>query len=518
VGGGSAGWLTAGIIGAKHSPAASGVGGTRIILLESPDVPNLGVGEGTWPTMRDTLRRIGVSEADFLRCSDASFKQGTQFRGWSRGGDESYYHPFSAPSGYPTLNVAAHWQALQTKPSFGDAVCPQGRVCDRGLAPKKPQTPEYAFDLNYGYHLNAGKFVELLQRHCVENLGVDHKLGHVERIIAAENDDIAALQLTSGATIAGDIFIDCTGFSALLIGKHYGIPFVSQQHVLFNDTALAVQADYSAEDAPIASCTRSTARSYGWIWDIALPTRRGIGYAFSRQHGSLEKAEAELADYLSADPWLAKVQRSPRKIEYQPGYRETFWHRNCVAVGVSAGFVEPLEASALVIIERSAEWIAEQLPRDSAAMPVVAKRFNEVTRQHWHAIIDFLKLHYVLTKRSDSDYWLDHRRSESVTESLQESLLLWRTQVPWLYESNQRVELFSSASVQYVLYGMNFVTDVPEARYRHWARDAKIANRLFEENRMTAESMLASLPTNRELLERVRRKENPTMRLRSTQE
>jgi hypothetical protein len=212
------------------------------------------------------------------------------------------------------------------------------------------------------------------------------------------------------------------------------------------------------------------------------------------------------------------VQHSPRKIEYQPGYRETFWHRNCVAVGVSAGFVEPLEASALVIIERSAEWIAEQLPRDSAAMPVVAKRFNEVTRQHWHAIIDFLKLHYVLTKRSDSDYWLDHRRSESVTESLQESLLLWRTQVPWLYESNQRVELFSSASVQYVLYGMNFVTDVPEARYRHWARDAKIANRLFDENRMTAESMLASLPTNRELLERVRRKENPTMRLRSTQE
>jgi flavin-dependent dehydrogenase len=506
VGGGSAGWLTAGIIAAKHSPPDNGIDGTRIVLLESPDVANLGVGEGTWPTMRDTLRRIGVSEADFLRCSDASFKQGTQFIGWSRGKDESYYHPFSPPGGYGTLNLAAHWLRSDKRLSFVDAACPQGLVCDRGLAPKKPQTPEYAFDLNYGYHLNAGKFVELLQRHCVDYLGVDHRLGHVEQIVAADNGDIAALQLASGDTIAGDIFIDCTGFAALLIGKHYKIPFLSQQHVLFNDTALAVQADYVSEDAPIPSCTRATARSNGWIWDIALPTRRGIGYAFSRQHTSLDEAEAELASYLSADRWLADSQPSPRKIEFQPGFRETFWHRNCVAVGVSAGFVEPLEASALVLIEKSAEWIAEQLPRDSAAIAVVAKRFNEVTRQHWNAIIDFLKLHYALTERTDSDYWRDHRLSDSVPESLRESLLLWRSQAPWLYESNQRVELFSSASLQYVLYGMGFVTDVEESSYRNWDTDKKLANRLIGQSGAAAESLLASLPTNRALLDRVRQK------------
>ena len=504
VGGGSAGWLTAGIIAAKHSPAENGDAGTRIILLESPDVANLGVGEGTWPTMRDTLRRIGVSEADFLRRSDASFKQGTQFVGWFKGDGESYYHPFSPPSGYATLNIAAHWHLLCAERTFGDAVCPQGRVCDRGLAPKKPQTPEYAYDLNYGYHLDAGRFVELLQRHCVDKLGVEHRLGHVGQIVAADNGDIAALQLAAGETVAGDIFIDCTGFAALLIGKHFKVPFVSQQHVLFNDTALAVQANYVAEDAPIASCTKATAQSCGWIWDIALPTRRGIGYAFSRQHTSVDKAESELADYLKADPWLAAVQPSPRKIEFQPGHRESFWHRNCVAVGVSAGFVEPLEASALVLIEKSAEWIAELLPQDSAAVPVVAKRFNEVTRQHWRSIIDFLKLHYVLTERTDSDYWRDHRQIESAPESLQESLLLWRTQVPWLYESNQRVDLFSSASLQYVLYGMNFVTDVQESRYRHWTRDAKLASRLIEKNSVMADALLASLPTNRDLLNRIR--------------
>ena len=504
VGGGSAGWLTAGIIAAKHSPPDDGGAGTRVVLLESPDVPNLGVGEGTWPTMRDTLRRIGLSEADFLRCCDASFKQGSQFIGWHRGKGESYYHPFCAPSGYAKINLAAHWQDSYKELSFCDAVSPQGRACDEGLAPKRPQTPEYAFDLNYGYHLNAGKFVELLQRHCIDNLGVQHRLGHVEEIIPAENGDIAALQLASGETIAGDLFVDCTGFAALLIGKHYNIPFVSQREFLFNDTALAVQAEYATEDAPIASVTKATAQSAGWIWDIALPTRRGIGYVHSSQHTSLEKAEEELAAYLEADPTLAKDQPSPRKIEFQPGYREKFWHRNCVAVGVSAGFVEPLEATALILIEKSAEWISEQLPGDNAAKPVVAKRYNEITRQHWRAVIDFLKLHYVLSERDDSDYWRDHRKPESTPESLQESLSLWRSQVPWLFESNYRIELFSSASLQYVLYGMGFETDVNDHRYRQWDRDAAIANRLIRENSVQAETLIASLPTNRELLNRVR--------------
>ncbi len=184
-------------------------------------------------------------------------------------------------------------------------VCPQGKVCDLGLAPKTPQTPEYAFSLNYGYHLNAGKFVELLQRHCVEKLGVEYQLGHVDQVLSAENGDIAALSLTDGKKIHADLFVDCTGFAALLIGKHYNVPFVSQRDCLFNDTALAVQANHASDDTPIASCTKSTAQSSGWVWDIALPTRRGIGHVFSSQHVSIGKAEDELQRYLDADPALA---------------------------------------------------------------------------------------------------------------------------------------------------------------------------------------------------------------------
>ena len=505
VGGGSAGWLTAGIIAARHNPQDQAGSGTKVILLESPDVANLGVGEGTWPTMRDTLRRIGISEVDFLRSCDVGFKQGSQFINWQKGEGESYYHPFVPPAGYGAVNLAAHWLDRGAESSFADAVSPQGKICDLGLAPKTAKTPEYAFGLNYGYHLNAGKFVELLKRHCVDSLGVDYQIGHVEQVLASEEGDITALSLTRGDKISGDLFVDCTGFSALLIGKHYQVPFVSQRDCLFNDTALAVQADHAAEDTPIASCTKSTAQSSGWVWDIALPTRRGIGHVFSSQHVSVEKAEDELQRYLAADPALAKKQHSPRKITFQPGHREHFWHKNCVAVGVSAGFVEPLEASALVLIEKSAEFISNNLPQDRRAMTVVAKRFNEIISKYWVDIIDFLKLHYVLTERTDSDYWRDHVRRQSIPDSLQDSLELWRSQVPWVSDGNNRAELFSAASVQYVLYGMGFATNINSNRYRGWDKDAVLAERLMRDNLSKTEVLMASQPTNRDLLNLVRR-------------
>ena len=504
VGGGSAGWLTAGIIAARHNPLSDDGQGIKVVLLESPDVANLGVGEGTWPTMRDTLRQIGLSEVDFLRSCDVSFKQGSQFINWQRGEGESYYHPFIAPGGYGSVNLAAHWLHRGTNRTFADVVCPQGKVCDLGLAPKTPQTPEYAFSLNYGYHLNAGKFVELLQRHCVEKLGVEYQLGHVDQVLSAENGDIAALSLTDGKKIHADLFVDCTGFAALLIGKHYNVPFVSQRDCLFNDTALAVQADHASEDTPIASCTKSTAQSSGWVWDIALPTRRGIGHVFSSQHVSMGKAEDELQRYLDADPALAKDQPSPRKITFQPGHRESFWHKNCVAVGVSAGFVEPLEASALVLIEKSAEFISNNLPQDRPAMTVVAKRFNDIIGRYWIDIIDFLKLHYVLSERTDSEYWREHRESQTMPDSLRDSLDLWRSHVPWVSDSNNRVELFSAASIQYVLYGMGFVTDINSSRYRSWNKDAALADRLMQDNLGKTEALMASQPTNRDLLNLVR--------------
>jgi tryptophan halogenase len=508
VGGGTAGWLTAGIIAAKHCTANTlntlplSTQQTDVILVESPDVKNLGVGEGTWPTMRDTLRQIGISEHTFLSCCDASFKQASKFVGWSEGENEHYYHPFMAPAGYGSVSLAQYWSATQVDIDFESWACAQGSICKQNLAPKTAKMSEYAFALNYGYHLNAGKFVKMLHQHCVEKLGVKYIQGHVEHVLSAENGDISEIVLVGGEHIEGDLFIDCSGFAGILIDKHYHIPFKSKQHILFNDTALALQIEHASDDVPIASCTVATAQKSGWIWDISLQNRRGIGHVFSSAFTNIEQAEDALLSYVQNDPFLASQQLSPRKIKFTPGHRETFWHKNCVAIGVSAGFVEPLEATALVLIEKSAEWISQQLPRDRSAMTILAKRFNLVTHQRWQEIIDFLKLHYVLSKRTDSEYWREHQQKDSIPESLQEALTLWRTQAPGLYESNQRFELFSSASKQYVLYGMSLSGEQTQNAAIH-QKEASLIKRLRNETLHTTEKLLSALPTNRQFLSRI---------------
>lgn len=497
VGGGSAGWLTAGLLagelqGDPQSPV-------EITLVESPDVKTIGVGEGTWPTMRATLQKIGIPEDQFLTRCTASFKQGTQFIGWASGADgDRYYHPFSAPAGYGEFNLVPYWQEKRDLVSFTDAVTVQGYLCDRHLAPKQEATPEFAFVANYGYHLDAGKFAGLLQEHCTRNLGVRHLRDHVTQINGDPDGDIMSVGTKRNGDLAGDLFIDCTGLKSLLLGEHYGVPFVSRADVLFNDSALAIQVPYTTADQPIASQTNSTAQSAGWVWDIGLQSRRGIGYTYSAAHTDDDVAERVLRQYVAASGGMPEMDWSPRKISFESGHRKAFWHRNCVAVGMSAGFLEPLEASALVMIELAGQMISEEFPADRRAMEIVARRYNQVFSYRWDRIIDFLKLHYVLSHRNDSDFWHQNRMAESIPDSLAEKLELWRHRPPWLGDLARQDEIFSAASYQYVLYGMGFETNVRQTA-RH-AGGAETAKRLFRANHEQARKVVGGLPGNRELL------------------
>jgi flavin-dependent dehydrogenase len=500
VGGGSAGWLTAAIIAAERGVDA---GGLRVTLLESPDVAPLGVGEGTWPSMRDTLHRIGVSESDFVRECEVSFKQGSRFDGWIDGVDaHRYFHPFAAPHGYFDANLPARWHALGPGVPFAELVCPQPQLCLHGRAPKQAATPEFAAVSNYGYHLDAGKFGEFLRRHATARLGVTHVRDHVLAVNAHPDGDIASLQTREHGAVEGDLFIDCTGSRALLLAGHYGVALQSQRHVLFNDSALAVQVPYPHEDSPIASPTISSARAAGWIWDIGLPSRRGVGYVYSSSHSTDDQAQQVLQDYLKATNSPAAVA-APRKLSFQPGYRERFWHRNCVAVGQSAGFIEPLEASALAMVELAAATLADTLPATRAAMDACARRFNDAFTYRWERVIEFLKLHYVLSRRSDSDYWLDNLANASIPERLQESLLVWRDRPPSRHDFPRIEEIFPAASYQYVLLGMGFEPAWQEAPRR--SDQPALADRFVGEAAALTRRMLAGLPGNRELIEHVRR-------------
>jgi tryptophan halogenase len=307
--------------------------GFSVTLVESPNTPIIGVGEGTWPTLRSTLARIGVSETEFFRQCDVAFKQGARFTGWTTGtADDFYYHPLMLPQSFGQLNLAPHWLARNDGRSFCDAVSPQGKLCDDGLAPKTIATAEFEAVANYSYHLDAGKFAPFLQRHCCEQLGVRHVLADVRRVLLDSHGDIRSLDTVQAGEIEGDLFIDCTGFKALLIGETLGVPFKECGDVLFCDRALAVQVPHAHDAAPIACQTLSTAQSSGWIWDIGLPTaprrrprvlepahlgRRG-GARAARLHRALQRTASPCARSRSA-PGI--VKRSGSAIAWRSAWR-----------------------------------------------------------------------------------------------------------------------------------------------------------------------------------------------------
>lgn len=501
IGGGTAGWLTAAILASDYSNAS-----LNVTVVEAPDIKPIGVGEGTWPSMRSTLKRIGVLETDFIRECCVSFKQGTCFYNWASGKNEYYYHPFSLPAGFPTLNLA---DTLPSLDNFAAKVTEQGLVCDNFLAPKQIATPEYAYVLNYGYHLDSVKFSAFLQKHCVQNLQVNHILSAVAKINNSKSGDIANINLENGSTVAADIFVDCSGFKSLLLGQHFGIAKHSVSSVLFNDTALAVQIPYKAEDDLIASTTKSSAQKAGWIWDIGLPSRKGVGYVYSSSHSSELEAKLTLQNYIALS--LGSKQASEfefRKLKLDPGYRTKLWHKNCVAIGLAAGFVEPLEASALVLVELCAQMLSEQLPTTTEIIPIVAKKFNDRFLLQWQRIIDFLKLHYVLSKRKDSDYWLDNKQPSAIPLSLQEQLALWQHRVPWHCDLMHSDDLFPPASFQYILYGMGFKTNKIHSKNSSIEQKISYAKQA-DIIRDRGQKMLGALPTNRQLYNAILQKGLP---------
>jgi len=489
VGGGTAGWLAACRIAAAADPRAASP--LSVTLVESPDVATIGVGEGTWPTMRGTLARIGIDEATFLRAADASFKQGSRFDGWRTGApDDRYYHPFTAPADLPIGDLLRAW----TDGRFAEQVCAQPAVCADGLAPRQPAMPPYAGALNYGYHLDAGKFAGLLRDTARDRLGVTHIRDHVTGVEAADDGDIAAVLTRGSGRIEGDLFLDCTGHAALLIGGHYGVGTIDRTPILYNDRALAVQVPV-APDSPIASQTNATAHDAGWIWDIGLPTRRGVGCVYASDFLSDDAAEATLREYLSRTvPGADRAAPSFRQLRFRSAHRERFWQGNCVAIGLSAGFLEPLEASAIVLIELSLDALLDGFPTQRGAMPLLARRFNDLFRYRWDRIVDFLKLHYVPSER-DTPYWRAHRDPGSWPPSLRERMELWRMQPPSPADFPRSDEVFPAASHQYVLYGMGVTPPLPgPLRPRPGVAAA------LHQVRQRARTLGASLPTNRAYL------------------
>lgn len=456
VGGGTSGWITAGYL--ANNPSLKNI---SITLIESSDIPTIGVGEGTFPTIKSTLKQIGISETEFLRECGASFKQAIKFVNWQHNPEshpsDFYYHLFDAPIGAPSFDILPHWINLNNKEkTFDYFASPQAKACELSLGPKKITHQEFEGPLNYAYHLDAGKFTTLLRKHCTNNLGVKHLVGNLTNTIIKPDGSIEAIETDAHGPLTADLFIDCTGFNCLLLEKALGVGFVDRSNHLFVDNALTVQVPYTDPNQEITSHTITTAKEAGWIWDIALQERRGIGYVYSSRHTDIDSAKKTLREYLGNETDLEF-----RNIPMQVGYREKFWHKNCIAIGLSSGFLEPLESTAIAMIELAAQYLSDEFPPDLEYMDLVSERFNEVFRYRWEAVIDFVKLHYFISKRNDSKFWIDNRNPSFAPKSLLDRLEKWKLKPPTKHDFPSLYDIFGRESYQYVLAGMGFFDNHP---------------------------------------------------------
>jgi len=490
VGGGTAGWLTAAIVAAKHNIAV-GECGLDITLVESSDIPTVGVGEGTWPTMRNTLKDIGLSEKEVFRRCSAAFKQGGKFVNWVKEEGDYYYHPFTVPLGYGRVEMAPYVGNIA---EFANATNFQQHVCERNMAPRTLNEEEYSSaQSNYAYHLDAGAFADLLKEFSKNQLGVNHKVATVERVHATSSEHIQSITLNDGSTLEADLFVDCSGFRSLLLGETLGEAVVPTDDVLFNNSAIALHVPYE-DDFEIKPYTQATAQEAGWIWDIGLSSRRGVGHVYSTDYTNEARAEEVLRQYVGDE----KGELNARIIRFNSGYKKRIWKGNCIGVGLSAGFVEPLEATALMLIEISARFIAEQMPLPVSAMPIVSQRFNKQMQYRWQRIIDFLKLHYIFNQRSEP-YWVANRAPKSIPDSLKEDLEIWKYRGPQITDFSAAIELFPAASYQYVLYGMGFSPDF--SLQSHFYTERQLADKVIQQNQLITQQKLSSLPNHRDYIE-----------------
>src|SRR5260221_1152232 len=407
IGGGSAGWMTALLF--ARSLLHKGV---EITVVESPTVGIIGVGEGSTPWLRGFFDSLGIEEAEWMPACHATYKCGITFDGWStKPGFTSYFHPFASMLDNLTMTQFVHnadarvnGANLHAHPNrfFIAARLAAGR-----LAPKPAE--HFPFDIWHGYHFDAALLAQFLQGKALER-GVRHLIRHVTQATLASFGTIESVSTEEGDRLSADLFVDCTGFAGLLIDKALGTPFVSFASNLFNDAAVAIP---SPMEGAIPSETVSTALKHGWAWRIPLTSRYGNGYVYSTQFCSAEAAETELRGRLG----LLESATPARHLKMKIGRVTKHWNRNCLAVGLSQGFIEPLEATALLFIQQTAAAFVEVLEKGDLGEEA-RERYNRRVNEHFEGTRDYIVTHFKTNTRTDTEYWRANATNLNLSDPL----------------------------------------------------------------------------------------------------
>jgi tryptophan halogenase len=409
-GGGTAGWMTAAALARVLGPDYA-----RITLIESDEIGIVGVGEATIPQIGIYNRMLGIDENDFVRRTKGSFKLGIEFVNWGRLGHR-YIHPFGS-YGINMEGVSFHafWQRLHQTGLAADVAeyslmataAKQNKFMRPFDAGKSPLS-----EIAYAFHFDAGLYAQFLRSHAEER-GVIRREGKITAVHQRGTDGfIESLEMEDGARIDGELFIDCTGFRGLMIEQTLKAGFVDWSHWLPCNRALVVPCRSVPEITPY---TRSTALAAGWQWRIPLQHRIGNGYVYCSDYISDDEARAALLANLDGEA-LAE----PRQIRFTTGHRRKYWIKNCVAIGLASGFMEPLESTSIWMIQSGISRLLSNFP-DRTFAEVDIDRYNRVLIEETEYIRDFLILHYKATERDDSPFW-DYCRNMSIPERLDEKI------------------------------------------------------------------------------------------------
>jgi tryptophan halogenase len=512
VGGGSSGWMTASYLAKALKDVES------IQVVESSRIQTVGVGEATFSTIKLFFDFLGLRERDWMPHCSAAYKLAIRFVNWTKAKGH-FYHPFQRYETACGASAGEWWLKLKRDEEPFDYACfsipwlcdakrsPRhldGTVFDDavrnfymdGSPPPNTVMSDHKVQYPYAYHFNAAELATFLQRYAV-GLGVERIVDDVVEVPLTETGAIASIRTKEHGTITADLFVDCTGFRGLLINQALGEPFISFGDNLLNDSAVAIQVPRDIEKDGLRPYTTATAHNAGWSWNIPLYGRDGTGYVYCSKFIDKDEAEREFREFLGP----AAKESTANHIKMRIGRCRNSWVKNCVAIGLSSGFVEPLESTGIFFIQHGIEELVNHIPDSNQCDENMIASYNKAVAECIDGVREFLTLHFFASDRDDTPFWRA-TKEVAVPPGLQERMKIWKARLPGMRNVYPNYHGFDPYSWSVMLLGLNCQPVSSPPLLDHL--DESKAHEMFDRIRKQSMRLVETLPSQYEYLTQMR--------------
>ncbi|MFE2289631.1 tryptophan halogenase family protein [Streptomyces sp. NPDC059452] len=508
VGGGTSGWMTAAYLRAALGDSIS------VTVVESKRIKTIGVGEATFSTVRHFFDYLGLPEHEWMPRTNATYKLGIRFENWRKKG-HYFYHPFERLRVVDGFPLTDWWLDSPRSENFDRDVFLMSAICDAEKSPRyldgtlfeqdfverptlqleRTTLSEQATQFPYAYQFDATLLAEYLSEYATDR-GVKHIQDDVLDVALDDRGWISHLRTREHGDVSGELFIDCTGFRGMLLNQALEEPFISYQDTLPNDSAVALRAPVDVEKRGLRPCTTATAQDAGWIWTIPLFDRIGTGYVYASDYLSPEEAERTLREFIGPESEGLEANH----IRMRVGRSRNAWVNNCVAIGLSAGFVEPLESTGIFFIQQGIEQLVKHFP-NADWDPKLRKSYNTALAHAMDGVREFLVLHYFGSGRADNAYWRD-AKTRPIPDGLAERLEAWKSKLPTTETIYPQYHGFEPYSYHSMLLGLGGI-DLRSAPVLSLMDDTRAAKE-FQLLKDQADNIVERLPSQYEYLSQMR--------------